>query len=287
MAEGGGERVGQEDDCPICMEGLQVDTCTLTHCAHAYCDECLRELRAHAVEETACPLCREPLRADALFPLRKLPPFADAARQMALALGQGEEEAEAATGPESSEASTKMMLCLEEVRRMREQDPTAKALVFSSYTTFLDLLQPLLRRGGFGTTRVDGGQSMAERERQIDSFRAPGGPPVLLMSLKCGVGLNLTEATTVVLCEPWWNPFAEEQAVDRAHRIGQHRPVRVVRLSIAGTVEERILALQEKKRQIAAATLGDEDEGGPGAGGGRRRGGPRLTDGELQTLFGG
>ena len=75
--------------------------------------------------------------------------------------------------------------------------------------------------------------------------------------------------------------------VDRAHRIGQHRPVKVVRLSITGTVEERILALQEKKRQIAAATLGDEHEGGPGAGGGRRRGGPRLTDGELQTLFGG
>ena len=71
--------------------------------------------------------------------------------------------------------------------------------------------------------------------------------------VECGVGLNLTCANHVILCEPWWNPFAEEQAMDRAHRIGQTRPVRVVRLAIANTVEERVMKLQEDKRAAAAA----------------------------------
>ena len=84
---------------------------------------------------------------------------------------------------------------------------------------------------------------MRERDNQIQKFRQPG-TSVLLMSLKCGVGLNLTDASTVILCEPWWNPGVEEQAIDRAHRIGQQRPVKVIRLVLPGTVEEKIAALQ-------------------------------------------
>jgi SNF2 family DNA or RNA helicase len=99
------------------------------------------------------------------------------------------------------------------------------------------------------------------------------------MSLKCGVGLNLTCANHVILCEPWWNPFAEEQAMDRAHRIGQTRPVRVVRLAIANTVEERVMKLQEDKRAAAAAALG-------GGGAASQRGLNRLSERDLRTLFG-
>ena len=94
----------------------------------------------------------------------------------------------------------------------------------------------------------------------MDSFQAPDGPPVLLISLRAGgTGLNLTAADHVFLLDPWWNPAVEAQAADRAHRIGQERPVFVYRLVALGTVEERILALQERKRELAQAALGGAD----------------------------
>ena len=115
-------------------------------------------------------------------------------------------------------------------------------------------------------------------------FHEPG-VPVLLMSLKCGVGLNLTAASTVVLCEPWWNPFVEEQAIDRVHRIGQQRDVRVVRLATPETVEDRVLSLQQTKRQRAEATLGD-GLGGEGGEQTRQTAAARLSDGDLRQLLG-
>ena len=108
-------------------------------------------------------------------------------------------------------------------------------------------------------------------------FREDERVTVLLMSLKCGsLGLNLTCASRVVMVDPWWNPTTEEQAIDRVHRIGQTRPVEVLRLTIQGTVEDRILALQDKKRKLAAAALGD----------GEFRLG-RLSQQDLINLFGG
>ncbi|HTN91001.1 MAG TPA: C-terminal helicase domain-containing protein, partial [Sorangium sp.] len=90
--------------------------------------------------------------------------------------------------------------------------------------------------------------------------QSAGGPPVMLISLKAGgTGLNLTAADHVFLLDPWWNPAVEDQAADRAHRIGQHRPVMVHRLVAKDTVEEGILALQERKRAIAGAALGEAD----------------------------
>jgi SNF2 family DNA or RNA helicase len=94
----------------------------------------------------------------------------------------------------------------------------------------------------------------------IETFQAPDGPPVMLISLKAGgTGLNLTAADHVFLLDPWWNPAVEAQAADRAHRIGQDRPVIVTRLVALDTVEERILALQERKRALADAVLAGAD----------------------------
>jgi SNF2 family DNA or RNA helicase len=91
-----------------------------------------------------------------------------------------------------------------------------------------------------------------------ERFQGENGAPVLLMSLKAGgTGLNLTAADHVFLMDPWWNPAAEAQAADRAHRIGQERPVMVYRLVSQGTVEERILGLQEKKRALFEAALSE------------------------------
>ena len=129
-----------------------------------------------------------------------------------------------------------------------------KALVFSQWTSLLDLVEPHLEDARIPFVRLDG--ATRERGRVVDSFQDPAGPPVLLISLKAGgTGLNLTAADHVFLLDPWWNPAVEEQAADRAHRIGQDRPVMVYRIVAKDTVEEGILALQKRKRHLADAAL--------------------------------
>ncbi|HEX4822898.1 MAG TPA: DEAD/DEAH box helicase [Candidatus Polarisedimenticolaceae bacterium] len=147
------------------------------------------------------------------------------------------------------------------VERLRESLETVvaerhKALVFSQWTGLLDLIEPHLRAASVAFTRLDG--STADRAGVVARFQAEDGPPVMLISLKAGgTGLNLTAADHVFLMDPWWNPAVEDQAADRAHRIGQDRPVLVYRLVAEDTVEERMLALQESKRAVADAALGE------------------------------
>ena len=130
-----------------------------------------------------------------------------------------------------------------------------KALVFSQWTSLLDLIEPHLRDLKMPFCRIDG--STKDRASVVERFQTPSGPPVLLMTLKAGgVGLNLTAADYVFLVDPWWNPAAEDQAADRTHRIGQDSPVFVHRLVTRDTVEEKILALQESKRAASAIALG-------------------------------
>ena len=134
-----------------------------------------------------------------------------------------------------------------------------KALVFSQWTSLLDLTEPHLREAGIPFCRLDG--STRDRGAVVERFQDEAGPPVMLVSLKAGgTGLNLTAADHVFLLDPWWNPAVEDQAADRAHRIGQDRPVLVCRLVAEDTVEERILALQERKRALADAALGEADQ---------------------------
>ncbi|MET0286773.1 MAG: DEAD/DEAH box helicase, partial [Polyangiales bacterium] len=133
-----------------------------------------------------------------------------------------------------------------------------KALVFSQWTSLLNLVEPLLNERGIRFERLDG--STHDRGAVVKRFQDDASVSVMLLSLKAGgTGLNLTAADHVFLLDPWWNPAAEDQAADRAHRIGQDRPVLVHRLIASDSVEERILALQEKKRAIASvATDGGE-----------------------------
>ncbi len=137
-----------------------------------------------------------------------------------------------------------------------------KALVFSQWTSLLDLVEPHLGAAGLAFSRLDG--STVDRAGVVAGFQSDSGPPVMLVSLKAGgAGLNLTAADHVFLLDPWWNPAVEDQAADRAHRIGQTRPVVIHRLVAADTVEERIMGLQESKRALAAAAL---EEGRAGIG---------------------
>jgi SNF2 family DNA or RNA helicase len=137
-----------------------------------------------------------------------------------------------------------------------------KAIVFSQWTSFLDLIEPHLTNAEIPFTRLDG--STRDRGAVVGVFQSEGGPPVLLASLKAGgTGLNLTAADHVFLLDPWWNPAVEEQAADRAHRIGQDKPVFVYRVVARDTVEEKILALQERKRKVADLALGGADQASP------------------------
>jgi SNF2 family DNA or RNA helicase len=136
-----------------------------------------------------------------------------------------------------------------------------KALVFSQWTSLLDKVEPHLRAAGIPFTRLDG--TTRDRGEVVAKFQDDAGPPVMLVSLKAGgTGLNLTAADHVFLLDPWWNPAVEDQAADRTHRIGQDRPLIVYRLVANDTVEERILALQQRKRAIADVALGNANHAG-------------------------
>ena len=142
-------------------------------------------------------------------------------------------------------------------------DGNHRVLVFSQFQKQLLEIEKCLMERGWGCLRLDG--QSRNRQRLVESFQAAGGPPVFLISLKAGgYGLNLSAADTVIHFDPWWNPAAEMQATDRAHRIGQTRPVTVYRLLTRGTVEEKVVRLQRGKRELAAAI--DETGAGDAAG---------------------
>jgi SNF2 family DNA or RNA helicase len=123
-----------------------------------------------------------------------------------------------------------------------------KILLFSSFTSMLKLIEVALQEQSIDYVQLTG--STVDRETPIQRFQS-GAVPIFLISLKAGgVGLNLTQADTVIHYDPWWNPAAERQATDRAHRLGQTKPVFVYKLVTVGTVEEKILVMQQKKRSL-------------------------------------
>jgi superfamily II DNA or RNA helicase len=132
-----------------------------------------------------------------------------------------------------------------------------RVLVFSQFTRMLDLIQSEVEARGIAFCRLDG--DTRNRSGEVDRFQS-GGIPVFLLSLKAGgVGLNLTAADTVIHFDPWWNPAVEDQATDRAHRIGQRSTVTAYKLITRGTVEERILSLQARKRALIDAVVESEE----------------------------
>ncbi len=131
-----------------------------------------------------------------------------------------------------------------------------RILIFSQFTSMLALIEAELKQLHLGYVMLTG--ETADREVPVRRFQA-GEVPIFLISLKAGgVGLNLTAADTVIHYDPWWNPAVENQATDRAHRLGQDKPVFVYKLIVAGSIEEKILALQERKAALAAGILSEE-----------------------------
>ncbi|KAL2467254.1 SNF2 domain-containing protein/helicase domain-containing protein/zinc finger protein-related [Abeliophyllum distichum] len=154
-----------------------------------------------------------------------------------------------------------------------------KAIVFSQWTRMLDLLESCLRDSSIQYRRLDGTMSVSARDKAVKDFNTCPEVTVMIMSLKAAsLGLNMVAACHVLLLDLWWNPTTEDQAIDRAHRIGQTRPVSVLRLTVKDTVEDRILALQQKKRVMVASAFGEDETGSRQT---------RLTVDDLKYLFNG
>ncbi|MGH9459171.1 MAG: SNF2-related protein [Thermoanaerobaculia bacterium] len=158
--------------------------------------------------------------------------------------------------PATEIEGAKLEVLLEELAEVI--DSGHRALVFSQFTSFLSLAAKRLEKQRIRYAWLDG--RTVDRQRVVREFQAPDGPPVFLISLKAGgTGLNLTSADYVFLLDPWWNPAVEAQAIDRTHRIGQEKPVFAYRIIARGTVEEKILELQESKRELADSILTEDN----------------------------
>lgn len=173
--------------------------------------------------------------------------------------------------------SAKIDRTIELLRSIAAQDPTEKTLIFSQFTSLLDMVEIPLMQQQVRYQRYDGSMKMDERADAVSAFMDDPAQNVLLVSLKAGnAGLNLWKASQVILLDPFWNPFVEDQAVDRAHRMPQPRPVTVHRVLVPDTIEDRICVLQDKKREIIGAALDEQAS----------KSLTRLNVRELRYLFG-
>ncbi|MCG5497976.1 DEAD/DEAH box helicase [Ectothiorhodospira variabilis] len=159
-----------------------------------------------------------------------------------------------ASAQAGSAPSAKLQMLMEMLPELLDEG--RRVLLFSQFTTMLGLIEQELKKSHIGYSKLTG--QTRKREEALDIFRN-GHANLMLISLKAGgVGLNLTEADTVIHYDPWWNPAVESQATDRAHRIGQDKPVFVYKLITENTVEEKILAMQARKQKLADNVYGDE-----------------------------
>uniref|UniRef100_A0A8C0B6A6 Helicase like transcription factor n=1 Tax=Buteo japonicus TaxID=224669 RepID=A0A8C0B6A6_9AVES len=232
---------GSDEECAVCLESLTLPV--ITRCAHVFCKPCIFEVIRSEQPNAKCPLCRNELRVEHLVecPL--------------------EEEIDSSNGKKSDRewiSSSKINALMHALVELRRDNPTAKCLVVSQFTTFLSLIENPLKESGFAFTRLDGSMAQKKRVEAIHCFQSSqaGSPTVMLLSLKAGgVGLNLTAASRVFLMDPAWNPAAEDQCFDRCHRLGQEHNVVITKFIVKDSVEENMLKIQNKKRELAAGAF--------------------------------
>ncbi|KAF3337267.1 SWI/SNF-related matrix-associated actin-dependent regulator [Carex littledalei] len=278
--------------CGLCNDAPE--DAVVTTCEHVFCNQCISERLTGGEDSSLCPKCRSRLSLASLF--------TKSALKSSLSGGTlvKEEELSDVNMPSMSLSCTshsskiKMALDIlhslpplevkceggEEIERKPfEKKPviTEKAIVFSQWTRMLDMLEAPLKESRLQYRRLDGTMSVTAREKAINDFKTLPEVAVMMMSLKAAsLGLNMVAANHVILLDLWWNPTTEDQAIDRAHRIGQSRPVCVSRLTVENTVEDRILALQQKKREMVASAFGEDEMGSHQT---------RLTVEDLEYLF--
>lgn len=255
-------------ECSICIsQPIPFDEISFTECGHSFCLNCIlehcnyQEMKGNKL--LLCPNCKTEISSSKLLqPKRQV----KANEGGSYSLQQFDD----------SLRSAKLNALLSHLRMIKETCPNEKIVVFSQFSTFLDIMETeISKEQGITVFKFDGRLSFEKRKKVLEQFKKPSDAlSVLLLSLKAGgVGLNLTEASRVFMCDPWWSPSVEDQAIDRVHRIGQENSVKVVRFIMEGSIEEKMLKIQERKRTIGEAVEAEEEE--------RRR---RRVE-EIQTLF--
>ncbi|XP_060189095.1 helicase-like transcription factor CHR28 isoform X1 [Lycium barbarum] len=290
--------------CGICSD--PPEDAVVTVCGHVFCNQCICE---HLTgDDTQCPVsaCKAHLSGSSVFTkamlsgslsdqpsLQKYPdcagsqvaessicsPYDSSKIKAALQVLQSLSKPKACNRLSRSDdegASPSENTC-----DISSKDTTTtageKAIVFSQWTGMLDLLEACLKTSSIQYRRLDGTMSVLARDKAVKDFNTLPEVTVMIMSLKAAsLGLNMVAACHVLLLDLWWNPTTEDQAIDRAHRIGQTRPVTVLRLTVKDTVEDRILALQQKKREMVASAFGEDETGSRQT---------RLTVEDLEYLF--
>ncbi|KAF8700630.1 hypothetical protein HU200_033975 [Digitaria exilis] len=274
--------------CTLCND--TPEDAVVTICGHVFCYQCIHE--RITTDENMCPApnCSKTLSLESLFSSGALRICISGESSSAGASSSADNESPSIS--QSSYISSKIQAAMDILNSIistdaltesgtmesnRSRVAPAKAIVFSQWTGMLDLLELSLNADLIQYRRLDGTMSLNSRDKAVKDFNTDPEVRVMIMSLKAGnLGLNMVAACHVILLDLWWNPYAEDQAVDRAHRIGQTRPVTVSRLTIKDTVEDRILALQEEKRAMVSSAFGEDKSGGHAT---------RLTVEDLRYLF--
>mmetsp|Transcript_16978 Transcript_16978/g.35237 ORF Transcript_16978/g.35237 Transcript_16978/m.35237 type:complete len:1058 (-) Transcript_16978:1674-4847(-) len=266
----------QNVHCAVCGMLNTPDTLLVTECIHVICADCISLVHDRSGE---CPICKASISDQAQMSLlrtqleHKVLDLREQGHYNSF-LAQLENEKK----DDIKNQSSKLKYLIQELRTTRERDPNEKTLVFSQWTSMLNLIQDALELEEFGFVRLDGTMDAAKKNAAVCNFRKRSDVTIMLISLRAGgAGINLTAASQVILFDFWWNPAVEDQAIARAHRLGQKRPVKVLRLKISDSVEGRMLALQEKKRAIFNNALGGEQT--------EFKGRQQLTLQDLMLLF--
>ena len=242
-------------ECPVCAEEPMCEQ-TVTGCWHSACRECLTTYitRQNDRGEIArCFSCREPVNMRDLFEVVHHENPQDEEKGNNIKNKPNISLQRLGT----NHSSAKVVQLIKHLRTLKREHPGMKSVVFSQFTSFLSVLECVLARAGIRFLLLDGKMAQKTRAAVLASFKdssATNRFTVLLISLKTGgVGLNLTCAQRVYMMDPWWSFSVEAQAIDRVHRLGQDREVKVYRFIVKDSVEERMLTVQERKKFIASS----------------------------------
>ncbi|KAH8731392.1 SNF2 family N-terminal domain-containing protein [Phaeosphaeriaceae sp. PMI808] len=239
--------IESQEECPICLDILKEPV--ITKCAHSFCTTCIDRV----IEgQSKCPMCRaelESMNTSTVKPAKEASTKTKTFTQDNLA--------DKTSLKKNTSSKVEALL---DILKATAQDPTNKTIVFSQWTSFLDLIQPHLTLHGFKFTRIDGSMSANQRDTALEALDTDPLTTIMLASLSvCSVGLNLVAANQVIMADSWWAPAIEDQAVDRVHRLGQKRKTKVFRLVVEGSVEERVLGIQEEKRRLMGLAFAEKD----------------------------
>ena len=247
-------------ECPICSEEPMIEQ-AVTGCWHSACKECLVNYINHQRDKGELPRCfncREPISARDVFEVVRHDHEVDAD-----GAPTGTQTPRISLRRIGLSGSAKTQALLGHLKSIRKQDKGMKSVVFSQFTSFLDLIEPALARDHIPFLRFDGSMNQKLRATTLTEFVNSPKPYVLLLSLRAGgVGLNLTCAKRVFMMDPWWSFAVEAQAIDRVHRMGQDSEVKVTRFVVNGSIEEKMLRIQERKKFIASSLgmMSDEEK---------------------------